>query len=1580
MAQNTKAQKLELDMEQALTDGLDLDFSDDFELDLNFDAPEAEFSLDDLESQISRAAEELALEQNSAAPIAAAATVAATVAAASTKAEAKPIDTPQKPAKSTKAEKTDLPAAPVTPAAPPVVTASAATPGSVTVLQAANQPEAVPLKSDSTFSFDEADLNAEPAPAEVTVSRPAAQQSVPAQAATPFTPANDDLRNNNLLLRRTNGRNSNVFWTTTAISALWTAGGLTLAHALSPQGLTSFSAIKDFFATPSGIGVAAGIAVPVVMFWGFAQMVRRAQELQSAARQMTAAALRLASPEAAAGDRVSTLGQAVRREVAAMNEGIERTLARAVELETLVQTEVHQLERAYSDNEVRIRALIAELGNEREAVISHAERVRSSISGAHEHLKTELSSASDIIRDNVLTVSSELTSSLSHAGETMISRLNESGAAISEAIDTRSTDISTRISSSGGDFVDILDTRIATLEERSRGLTETLTEALDARTSNIASLLGDATMNMVTEFDQRLADLNSTLAARGHSLLTEFEGRAQAIDSSTEKLNAALEVRSRQINENLIARTREIAETFSGVRSSISTVVDETKDKLNGELSGITDSVAGLLNDRAGQFISQIADSRETLSTTLSGEAERIAAAMQQHSQTISERGADIERAIAGNASTLDQTASQHAAILEQRTNDMREAMAAHNTKLNDIFTDQETRFDGRASALKSTLDQQHADYARTLDERNQQFSENLQHNSAAVSSLLNEHINTVGDRASQLQAAMQNGTEALDANLRQHGETLVQRTVALQDAVANATGTLQSTFDNQTGIIEERTSTMERALSMGVDNVRKSLEHSATVVAGTLREKITEAAGSLSAEAAKAGNALHGFGENFNDRLIENLAGTEARLGERASQIASGLEAIETRLTGELSGIESRIAETATRTSDVLGAHSEAFSARVLENLSGTENRLTERAEAIASGISDVSNRLTGDLSGIETRIAQTASHASDVLGAHSEAFSARVLENLSGTEARLTERADAIAMGLGEIGSRITGELGVIESRISDATQNTSATLEERTRELNSVLAARSQEITRILADTAEPLVQRLADSGQGLASQLEQATHAATDRLRTENAALVNALASRTAETISAVQEAKSNLSQGVGGLIDRLASSNAELGQLIDKATHNLNDIDTRLVESTTNFADSTNRAAQIFSSSSVVIDNNIGALRSLSGNTLTQIADIAKRFEDHSAVLSRASDLINVAQNGLNDTLSDRHDALERLSAGLIDKSENIEKVMQGFETLVTSALERTEGRTRNSTEQLRAAISEVVDQATQKFASATDDIRRSAAEIRGELDATRGELKRGVLDMPAEAKESTTAMRKAVSEQINALKELASIVNKSGRLVDVGDSRADRTIAKQTVAAAAPAQAYVAPAVTQTVAPTPAPQQSYTVSAPVQAPAPQESTRGGWVSNLLARASADEDTKAQAPRSQNNVTPQRSAAHVVDSLNSLSVDIARAIDHEASVELWDRYRRGERNVFTRRLYTLKGQQTFEEIKSKYQMDGDFRRAVDRYMDDFQRLLEDVARNDRDNMVTQTYLTSDTGKVYTMLAHASGRLR
>jgi hypothetical protein len=107
-------------------------------------------------------------------------------------------------------------------------------------------------------------------------------------------------------------------------------------------------------------------------------------------------------------------------------------------------------------------------------------------------------------------------------------------------------------------------------------------------------------------------------------------------------------------------------------------------------------------------------------------------------------------------------------------------------------------------------------------------------------------------------------------------------------------------------------------------------------------------------------------------------------------------------------------------------------------------------------------------------------------------------------------------------------------------------------------------------------------------------------------------------------------------------------------------------------------------------------------------------------------------------------------------------------------------------------------------------------------------------------------------------------------------------------------------------------------------------------------------------------------------------LDSLSVDIARMIDHEAAADLWDRYKRGERNVFTRRLYTLQGQKAFDEIRRKYRGDREFKQTVDGYIGHFERLLEDASRDDPSGMMTRTYLTSETGKVYTMLAHAAGR--
>jgi hypothetical protein len=286
--------------------------------------------------------------------------------------------------------------------------------------------------------------------------------------------------------------------------------------------------------------------------------------------------------------------------------------------------------------------------------------------------------------------------------------------------------------------------------------------------------------------------------------------------------------------------------------------------------------------------------------------------------------------------------------------------------------------------------------------------------------------------------------------------------------------------------------------------------------------------------------------------------------------------------------------------------------------------------------------------------------------------------------------------------------------------------------------------------------------------------------------------------------------------------------------------------------------------------------------------------------------------------------------------------------------------------------------------ANERFAETVQNMKQMAAEMSRELEATREELRRGTFELPQEAAESTQQMRRVIVDQIEALAELNRIVARHGRNLDAVEPR--RAAVREDLAVAAPSRELPpprpAPPRSEPSGFAPAPRRSE--PAPPQPPAtPADAARTtGWLSELLSRASRDMESEHGLPRTPSREpqrgNEERSPRHSIESLDSLSVDIARMIDHDAAADLWDRYKRGERNVFTRRLYTLQGQQAFDEIRRKYRSDREFKQAVDRYIGEFERLLDEVSRDDRGQLVARTYLTSETGKVYTMLAHAAGR--
>ena len=69
-------------------------------------------------------------------------------------------------------------------------------------------------------------------------------------------------------------------------------------------------------------------------------------------------------------------------------------------------------------------------------------------------------------------------------------------------------------------------------------------------------------------------------------------------------------------------------------------------------------------------------------------------------------------------------------------------------------------------------------------------------------------------------------------------------------------------------------------------------------------------------------------------------------------------------------------------------------------------------------------------------------------------------------------------------------------------------------------------------------------------------------------------------------------------------------------------------------------------------------------------------------------------------------------------------------------------------------------------------------IKHMAAEMQRELDATRGELRKGILEMPQETAESTAQMRRVIVDQIEALAELNRIVGRHGRGLEPSEPRA----------------------------------------------------------------------------------------------------------------------------------------------------------------------------------------------------------
>jgi hypothetical protein len=774
--------------------------------------------------------------------------------------------------------------------------------------------------------------------------------------------------------------------------------------------------------------------------------------------------------------------------------------------------------------------------------------------------------------------------------------------------------------------------------------------------------------------------------------------------------------------------------------------------------------------------------------------------------------------------------------------------------------------------------------------------------------------------------------------------------------------------------------------------------------------------------------------GEQLIDRLTQRTDGAAITLAARTNEAAAAMEAqikaFEDRSGAKSAEIANSLDSLIARIDTNLGNRAQVLNEALVERTIEIARVLAEGGrdvtQALAAKADEIGDVVTSKSEALTLTLSAKADEINQTLGGRALEIADTLDQRIGSFEERVVNRLDTVSGTLDER-SRFIAET------LQAKTDGISATLGARAEELRQLFDVEGQGVVSAMGSRGEAIAADVAAIGQAVVSTIESRGASIVEGLRDWGSGITTALAqsqdelrttleSGTSSSVSTLVATNERIRSELGGTLERLGEANQLMQQIVATANTNLSGVESSLSDRIKELelilsavSDETGRA-------SMQVAQQVDALKGVSSGAIREATGLVGRLDEQGRslaestrtniqALGEAALRLETVEARVGSALTERKQGLEELLEAISDRTGDVESITRSFTALVEDSLKAAEQRARqiggvlaDSAEATTHAITEHFEtvrtntgkerertaaalraayegvagdlgsglaKATEQFQQAAMDLRAMNAEIQRELEATRAELRRGVLDMPRETQETTAAMRRVVGDQIKALNELSDIVTRSGRSLDVAapESIRARSVARAPEPAPAPVPPPRMAEVPRETAIARAPERPVPTSRPEPVrpvadagPAP----RGGWLSDLLKRASRDE-------------RPQpKPSVPALEKLDSLSVDIARMIDHDAAVELWDRYKRGERNVFTRRLYTLEGQQTFDEIRRKYRRDEEFKDTVDRYVEEFERLLDDASQGGRDQAIANDYLTSETGKVYTMLVHASSR--
>jgi ABC-type transporter Mla subunit MlaD len=805
--------------------------------------------------------------------------------------------------------------------------------------------------------------------------------------------------------------------------------------------------------------------------------------------------------------------------------------------------------------------------------------------------------------------------------------------------------------------------------------------------------------------------------------------------------------------------------------------------------------------------------------------------------------------------------------------------------------------------------------------------------------SFMNEAISRALGRAGELEALVHNEVAALDRSYNENEHKikgLIQELVGERHALVSTTDKVSETLRSMGGEVPkliENLSQQQIKLAKIIEGAGQNLialENQLATASGSLETTLANRTQQLQAVLDDYTVALDATlasrAEALDTRLVERTRSLDAAFSERLALVDDSMQrtaqAIDTAFSDKAQALTTAMETQVQALSDTLGRQAGNIDETLLRSTLAIDTVIDERARTLTAAIENHVRALS------ETMGRQTG-HIDDSLLRSTLAIDTVVSEKARMLTAAMESHARLLSETLGQHAGHLD------ESMVHgiDAVRRTSDSITRQSLKAIEGLSGQAD----LLKSVSENLLQQVSSVTSKFDNQGQQIVSAAS-ALESANTRIDSALQKRhvqlndTLQRLSGKADQLDEVMRGYSATVEgSLAEAEARARHLIQQLALGT------AAHAQAAGAEVERLRSQTDAQSQAVVSAFERMRMQTDAQSQAVIAEVERLRAQTDAQASRAIEDMRAKVSGVSQEVSQH---LGSIASRFSDTSDDLRSQaaraaanLQAEHEHLRAEAERLPAATRESTDVMRAALNDQL----RAFSETSEDLRSQAAHAAASLHAEQERVRAEAERLPIATRESADAMRAALNEQLRALEQLSSLSARERR--DVTPPAPLPASAPAALTAGYPAQSGAPPP-----------------------PPPMQAESGGerWsLGDLLARASRDDEGHTRA--------------FVLD-----IEGIAGALDPTTASAIWSRFRAGQRGIMVRSIYTADGRASFDEVSERYGRDVDFRRTVDRFLADFERLIRDIEQ--QSPRAVPEHLVSDAGRVYLFLAHASGRLR